>query len=193
MFSNGNLTSRSSSQHSKTSILLLKVVPRWKSARFRWIWDTYAYLMPRPSGLDNIGKISIWRILVASKCSIYDVKNPISLIFRDTSYYICWTWNFSNDLILWKQKCLSLDQQYPGHLQDHYGDVGMIFFITETYWTTSVSKFFHLINFWFDPTDALVEVPCRPLGVGGWFQGDLFHHWSICRNIYLYPLLIGRS
>ena len=28
-----------------------------------------------------VGKISIWMILVLSKCSIYDVKNPIFLIF----------------------------------------------------------------------------------------------------------------
>ena len=30
----------------------------------------------------NIGQILIWMILVVSKCSIYDVKHPIFLIFR---------------------------------------------------------------------------------------------------------------
>ena len=36
----------------------------------------------------SIGQISIWMILVVSKCSIYDGRNPISLIFQADRHVI---------------------------------------------------------------------------------------------------------
>ena len=59
----------------------------------------------------------------------------------DTSYFIRLTWNFSNNLILWKQKCLSLDQQYLWHLQDHYAQ-----------------SFFWCLAKWFDWTPQNLEI-----------------------------------
>ena len=64
--------------------------------------------------LDDFGCVQVLNIW-CQKSNFSDFQRP-----TDTSYYICWTWNFSNDLILWKQKCLSLDQQYLWHLQDPY-------------------------------------------------------------------------